>query len=329
LALVKPFELLLRRGEVKIDVSAVVQCAKTLPVVRRVKFGQWHVLATYDPNWEADPSPKTIELKNFDGRAGLTVVLPADAQTRIFVLSDLFSAFSPATTVVCPPAPAIAQPAIRAPVGAPVAQPVAEIGPTPIAPAKPGTINLLPLIDPEKDAVEGDWKLTTDGLMLLRPKGTGVLKLPYAPPEEYDFEIEFTPQSDGKNVNQHLVAAGRSFAWKLNAYGLKPPIYGFDLLDGKLARNRDEAVVRKNLTLEPGQRYTSKVEVRRGTLRALVNGEEYVMWTGDFNRLSGEPVWKLSDNRQLALSTYNRAVIFHRIEVREVTGKGTLTRGAP
>lgn len=189
-------------------------------------------------------------------------------------------------------------------------------------------INLLPLVDPQKDAIDGDWKLTNDGLALERPKGIGVLKLPYVPPEEYDFEIEFTPQSGGRNVNQHLVAAGSSFAWKLNAYGLNPPIHGFDLLDNKLARNRSEAVAHNPLMLEPGRRYTSKVEVRRGSLRALVNGEEYVRWSGDFNRLSLETFWKLPNNRQLALSAYNRGVVFHRIEVREVTGKGTFTRGA-
>ncbi|MFA7006429.1 MAG: hypothetical protein WC429_20475 [Verrucomicrobiia bacterium] len=189
-------------------------------------------------------------------------------------------------------------------------------------------INLLPQIDPQKDAIEGDWNLTDDRLVLERPKAVGVLRLPYVPPEEYDFEIECTPQSDGKNINMHLVAAGSSFAWKLNAYGQTPPIYGFDLLDGKLSKDRDEAVVSKPLTLKPGQRYTSRVEVRRGSLRALVDGEEYVRWSGDFNRLSLETLWKLPNNRNLALSTYNRGVIFHRIEVREVTGKGQLTRGA-
>jgi len=90
LALVKPFEYLLRRGTVQIDVSAAEQFAKTLPVVRRVKIGQWHVVATYNPKWETDLGPKTIELRNFDGHQGLTVSLPADAETRIFLLKCLF-----------------------------------------------------------------------------------------------------------------------------------------------------------------------------------------------------------------------------------------------
>ncbi|MCX6906506.1 MAG: alpha-L-fucosidase, partial [Verrucomicrobia bacterium] len=195
--------------------------------------------------------------------------------------------------------------------------------------AMQNAINLLLLVDPQKDAVKGQWTLTDEGVRLEKPELAGVLDLPYAPPEEYDFEIEFTPQSDGRNVNQFLVAAGRSFAWKLNLYGQQPPIHGLDLLDGKLAKNRDEAVAQKPLTLEPGQRYTSKVEVRRGSLRALVNGEEFMRWSGDFNRLSLEPIFKLHDDRHLGVGSVTRGVVFHHIEVREVTGKGTFTRGAP
>ena len=195
--------------------------------------------------------------------------------------------------------------------------------------ASQGVINLLPLIDPQKDAVAGDWKLMADGLVLEKPKGAGVLDLPYAPPEEYDFEVEFTPQSDGRNVNQYLVAAGSSFAWKLNAYGQSPPIYGLDLLDGKLAKDRDEAVVQNPLMLKPGQRYTSKIEIRRGSLRALVNGGEFLQWSGDFSRLSLEGIYRLHGGRHLGVGSYQRGVIFHRIVVREVAGKGSFARDTP
>jgi len=166
-------------------------------------------------------------------------------------------------------------------------------------------------------------------LRLEKPSVAGVLDLPYVPPEEYDFEIEFTPLSSGRNVNQYLAAAGRSFAWKLNAFDQKPPIYGFDLLDGKLCRDRTEAVEQKPLTLETGKRYTSRVEVRRGSLRTLVNGVEYVRWSGAFSRLSMESFFKLHDDRHLGVGSVSRSVVFHRIEVREVTGKGTFTRAAP
>ncbi|MGD0092518.1 MAG: hypothetical protein ABSE73_21595 [Planctomycetota bacterium] len=89
LALVHPFEYILRRGEVKVDVPALDQFAKTLPIVRRVKLGPIHVIATYDPCVVHDgAAPREIVLPDFDGRKGQTLKLHADDQTRIFVLVE-------------------------------------------------------------------------------------------------------------------------------------------------------------------------------------------------------------------------------------------------
>ncbi|MFP3903977.1 MAG: hypothetical protein ACLFWB_07025 [Armatimonadota bacterium] len=86
LALVKPLEYILRHGEVQIDVSAQEQFADRLPIVRRVSMDNVHVVCTYDPMWEAQEAPRQIVLKDFADAAGLTVTLPADRHTRIFVL---------------------------------------------------------------------------------------------------------------------------------------------------------------------------------------------------------------------------------------------------
>lgn len=88
LALVKPFENILRDGEVKVDVSAQEQYAKTLPIVRRVKLGKVHLLATYDPLVPFGGEPRTITLRDFDGVAGRTLILPADGQLRMFALRE-------------------------------------------------------------------------------------------------------------------------------------------------------------------------------------------------------------------------------------------------
>ena len=86
--MVKPFEVLLREGEVRIDVSAQEQFAGSLPIVRRVKSGRHHVLITYDPGWETAEGAREIVLDDFDGHAGMQLRLPADAQTRVFVLRE-------------------------------------------------------------------------------------------------------------------------------------------------------------------------------------------------------------------------------------------------
>jgi len=88
MALVRPFENVLRDGELKVDVSAQEQYAQTLPIVRRVKLGQVHLLATYDPMVMFGGEPRTITLNDFDGVQGRIVVLPADDQLRLFVLRE-------------------------------------------------------------------------------------------------------------------------------------------------------------------------------------------------------------------------------------------------
>ena len=86
MALIKPIEFLLRSGTVKIDVSAEKQFQESLPIVRRVSNGQYHAVITYDPGVIHGGAAREIILPNFNGIKGLTLTLPADDQTRIFIL---------------------------------------------------------------------------------------------------------------------------------------------------------------------------------------------------------------------------------------------------
>ncbi len=86
MALVKPFEYILRHGEVKIDIPARRQFKMGLPIVRRVQLGTIHILITYDPKVVYGGAPREIVLTDFNGRKGLTLRLFADDQTRIFVI---------------------------------------------------------------------------------------------------------------------------------------------------------------------------------------------------------------------------------------------------
>ncbi|MDQ1318631.1 MAG: hypothetical protein QG588_2293 [Candidatus Poribacteria bacterium] len=88
MALVKSFEYILRHGEVKIDVSAQKQFEMTSPIVRRVKLGNINVICTYDPMCIYGGEPRQIVLNDFDGNKGLTLKLPADSETRLFVIVE-------------------------------------------------------------------------------------------------------------------------------------------------------------------------------------------------------------------------------------------------
>ena len=95
LALANLFEYLLKHGTVEIDIDARSQfdadpdssVRVAAPIVRRVSLGDYHVLATYDPNsGSAGYSPATIVLEDFGGNPDLNLSLPADDETRIFVV---------------------------------------------------------------------------------------------------------------------------------------------------------------------------------------------------------------------------------------------------
>jgi hypothetical protein len=86
LALVKPVEYLLRHGRVATDVPATRQFGEEWPIVRRVVLGPIHLLATYDPGVIHGGEPRRVVLEGFAGVHGRTLVLPADRETRIFVL---------------------------------------------------------------------------------------------------------------------------------------------------------------------------------------------------------------------------------------------------
>jgi serine/threonine protein kinase len=197
------------------------------------------------------------------------------------------------------------------------------------------TIDLLALVDLKRDVVAGQWRVTPEGLVaeaseMPEMERAKRLQLPYTPPEEYDFEIEVTPIAPNFRTTQHFWAAGRSITWEYDSKpaGQIPFISGFAQLDGKPARESPESLKREASLLTPGQRNRSRIEVRRGSLRVMLNDQEVIAWQGDLNRFSDSGLRdELPDPRRLGLITFQPAATFHKIAVREVTGRGSFTEG--
>src|ERR1043165_846372 len=59
-------------------------------------------------------------------------------------------------------------------------------------------VNLLPLIDPNRDAVTGRWSLSANGLDCLKTL-TARLEIPYQPPAEYDLKTAFPRQAGAEH----------------------------------------------------------------------------------------------------------------------------------
>lgn len=188
--------------------------------------------------------------------------------------------------------------------------------------------DLMPLIDVKRDAMAGEWRME-DGRLVVSPSGEipsegfPRLELPYAPPAEYDFEVEFEVAGDGSGIYQILSAQDRAFSWTAGVKMANGWKAGFDRIGGQSILNRqDGSVMQPSDFLKAGRRQLMKVEVRADTLRGFLDGEPLVHWgkaAESFQLLDLAPRLVLRNPEHLGLAADNRAVTFHRISVREVS----------
>lgn len=190
-----------------------------------------------------------------------------------------------------------------------------------------GAIKLLPSVDPVVDTERGTASFV-NGELVAQSDTSFALKLPYQPPSEYDYRIVFTPLGErGPETWQILAASGRSITYRLGTMG-DHNLYGLLLADGKqLARGAAKVLP----VLESGRRYTSIVEVRRDSIAAYLDGVQVMRWKTDavgLNEIAADRRAELTDPKCLGVGCWLSGAVFHSVEVREVTGKGTLLRTA-
>jgi serine/threonine protein kinase len=186
------------------------------------------------------------------------------------------------------------------------------------APSLAGPVNLLALVDAKRDAVRGQWEMQGKELVLKMTQGPQFLAFRHTPPEEYDFEIEFTLKGGIREASQIMPLEGKSILWKMGFGFINPTQFGFgpDLDAVKIeAPTRREAVVKRERLLT-GQRYRSLVEVRKGSLRALIDGREVLRWSGDFKRLGGSTDYVMPNPKYLGIAGFGGGIIFHKAEIR-------------
>jgi hypothetical protein len=175
-------------------------------------------------------------------------------------------------------------------------------------------IDLMPQRDAAMQAI-GPWR--SDGSQLsVAPMESARLVLPYEPPTEYDFEVQFTRESGMHSIALIFVQAGRQGSLEFDAWGEE--LSGIQLIDGQDLRNLPTAAIR--LRLINGRSYTARVSVRRDRVDAYLDGERIATYSGDGSDLSLLELWQLPDSTSLGLGAYDSATTFHRIRVRPMTG---------
>lgn len=183
-----------------------------------------------------------------------------------------------------------------------------------------GVINLMPRVDVAKDAIKGGWELRNSRL-ISRPFKSVNLELPYRPPEEYDFHVTFKRLSGEKSVEVILCKNGRSFVWSMG--GFDNTRRGFYFVSPIGAPDHSASLSRG---IEFGRRYDVVVQVRNNVVRSYVDGTLAVEWPTEYEEFRLSNNWKLRNEALIGVGNDDGLVEFERIEVREITGKGTFTR---
>ena len=197
------------------------------------------------------------------------------------------------------------------------ARPAAPPTPPPatVAPKVPGEfVDLLPLVNVERDSKNGRWERTPGGLKSDRGDGSGI-RIQYAPPEEYNFLVEFTRDRGNDTLGQICWAYGHSFRWSVGAWD--NTIAGIDDLEGRQAIDNRTKV---KMGIENGVRYQSVVKVRKNQISCYLDGRLITTLETDYSDLSYK-AWQDAPGI-LGIEIWRANFTVHKMTLTEITGKG-------
>ncbi len=185
-------------------------------------------------------------------------------------------------------------------------------------------VELLPHIDCARNAVIGKWK--SDG-RTLQADNSGIpwsrLAIPYYPPEEYDYRIDFTRMAGNPDLMQIFSVKNSNFVFQLGSAGGTRYNFGLNKKDSP----NPNAVAGEPLRF--GARNTAIIEVRRDKITAYLNGKVIQSIAPRMELADSGPDWRLPDQSMLGIGTWFSGYAIHRIAVREVSGKGELVPDDP
>ena len=180
------------------------------------------------------------------------------------------------------------------------------------------TINLIPLIDPKQDAVNGDWKIEDGRLVCTSMHFVPKVQIRYQPPAEFDFTIVFSQPKLRNPVVQIMPKNGNSFSWELG--GTEGRI-AFSVESG--GKNPTES---KNPgAAQPNTRYTSVVKVRDDGVEAYIDGKLVARYRTNFADMKANN-WRALKDKSLLGVGCDDPTVFYVVELKEITGQGKHVR---
>jgi tetratricopeptide (TPR) repeat protein len=187
-----------------------------------------------------------------------------------------------------------------------------------LAPAHGLVVNLLPFINVQRDALEGTWKMTPTGIQC---SGAALnrLRIPYQPPEEYDFRVEFTRTAGFDDIAMILSKSGVPFCWQF-ANANRPWRIGAGL--DKPSVKGEPALIANN------RPQTAVIQVRNDSITTYFEGHLIMKYPTNYKDVN-PGAYVLDKPSLLGLGAWGCTLTFNVVEVVEITGTGKRVDSSP
>ena len=191
-----------------------------------------------------------------------------------------------------------------------------------IAPGK--AVDVLKSVDPQKDAVKGQWKMQEGGLRVVSNEAAQRIALPVVVAGSYEFDVEFTRTGGSDNIVFMIPVATSEALVSLNAF-MDTAL--FESTHGQGEPKENKVKVGK---LQNDRKYSARVQVLvRGDSAQVtisLDGKRVLGWTGPHAALTRPGEWwgGLPRRQCLGMGTWCSNVTFHSAKLKMLSGKAKL-----
>jgi hypothetical protein len=187
-----------------------------------------------------------------------------------------------------------------------------------------GGVDLLALVDPKKDARQGDWKKDGRALVCTAMEYDRI-QIPYIPPDEYDVSATIVRRSGDQSIVLGLARGNSQWGANFDFYHGTTLKSGIERLDGKQPEF-NSAVYTGGRVFAVGRRVLMEAQVRKTGFKITADGKVIFSYTGDYKNLDMSGPWKMQDGKTLFLGLWKGEVAFERLVLTPVSGQGKKLR---
>jgi WD40 repeat protein len=186
------------------------------------------------------------------------------------------------------------------------------------------SIDLLKLIDPARDTVQGEWALKDGVLEPTKKAYPARLQIPYSPPEEYDVTLVAERTEGKESINLGLFGGGHQFQVVIDGWPTAGFVSSLWSLDGK--DGTDNESTRRGLLLSNDHPATILCSVRKTGVKVAIDGKTVIDWKGNYDRLVNPALAKIPDPRAMSIGCYDVVYRFSKMTLTPLSGNGKSLR---